>query len=84
MAGPFIIYGGKLIKPVIGQIVNLSPGSQLIHIDLIATDVTVSPLIIPSAVASNISGTSFTVQYQFRGAGVPPPHDLFYFGVGLP
>lgn len=83
MAGPFIIYAGKIIQPTNGLLVVLAPGSSLIHIDLIATNITVVPTIAPTAVATNLSGMSFNVQYQNVGAA-PIPFDLFYFGVGLP
>jgi hypothetical protein len=84
MAGPFIIYAGKIIQPVNGVLVVLSPGSSLIHIDLIATNIKIVPTIPPTAVATNLSGMSFNVQYQMIASGQPIPFDLFYFGVGLP
>lgn len=84
MAGPFIIYAGKIIQPVNGVLVVLSPGSSLIHIDLIATNIKIVPTIPPTAVATNLSGMSFNVQYQMIAPGQPIPFDLFYFGVGLP
>ncbi len=83
MAGPFLIYGGKIIQPVNGLLVSLSPGSQLIHVDLIATNINIVPTIPPTAVATSLSGTSFNVQYQNVGSA-PIPFDLFYFAVGLP
>lgn len=83
LAGPFIVYMGKIIQPTNGVLVSLSPGSQIIHVDLIATNISVVPTIPPTAVATNLSGTSFNVQYQNVGAA-PIPFDLFYFAVGLP
>ncbi len=83
IAGPFIVYGGKILQPTNGQLVTLTPGSSIIHVDLIATNLLIVPTIPATAVATNLSGTSFNIQYQNVGAS-PLPFDLFYFAVGLP
>lgn len=83
MAGPFLIYGGKIATPTNGQLVTLTPGSSLIHVDLTATNLNFVPGIVQAAVATNLSGTSFNISYQNVGSS-PIPFDVYYFAVGLP
>lgn len=83
MAGPFLIYGGKIATPTNGQLVTLTPGTQLIHVDLTTTNLNFVPGIVQVAVATNLSGTSFNITYQNVGSS-PIPFDVYYFAVGLP
>lgn len=81
VAGPFIIYGGIVIKPTNGQTVTLTPGTTLLYVDLVVANSSfIAPL--PSyAVPTSISGTSFNISYQTPGAG--ETIDVYYFGIGV-
>jgi hypothetical protein len=81
IAGPFIIYGGLLTNITSGQVVNLSPGTALISVDVILTNAKfpvggTSFLV----AAAEISGNSFTIRT------LPFPLtatvDAYYFAVG--
>lgn len=81
VAGPFIIYGGFISAPTNGQVVNLTPGSNLIFVDTIAANLKIvqgikTQVVIPTA----ISGASFTI--TFTGS-IARPFDIFYFAIGL-
>lgn len=81
VAGPFIIYGGFIANPTNGQVVTLTPGTTLLHVDLIAVDAVT--VVTPAyAIPTSIAGTSFTI--KFSTAFVAPKEmNLYYFAVGL-
>jgi hypothetical protein len=79
IAGPFIVYGGFIKAPTNGQVVTLSPGTQLIFVDLIvASSTTVNH--IDEAAATAIAGTSFTIKYAPFATG---SLDIYYLAIGL-
>lgn len=87
MAGPFIIYGGKitgLTNASQGQTKTLTPGSSLIYVDLTMANpgATYPALPLKSAVPTGISGTSFNISFQaYAGTAT---FDIYYFAIGLP
>ena len=86
-AGPFIIYGGIIVKPSDGDTKTLTPGTTLIYVDLIATNSTIkvtgAPGNIPPfayAIPTNITGTTFTIRFD---PNANEKMDLYYFAIGL-
>ena len=80
VAGPFIIYGGKITNPTQGQTVTLTPGTTLIFVDLIVSNTNILPTNIKMAIPTNISGTSFDIRYQ---STISANFDVYYYAVGL-
>jgi hypothetical protein len=84
VAGPFIIYAGRvngLTNASQGQTVTLTPGSQLIYVDLTMLNAKISGLNQKMATPTNVSGTSFNISFQSFVTGT---FDIFYFAIGLP
>lgn len=84
IAGPFIIYGGYIQIPTNGQVVTLTPGTSLLYVDLIATNVNnVQPAFAVTAAPTNINtpANSFTISYRAAIAG--GKFDLYYFAIGV-
>lgn len=84
VAGPFIVYGGFLENVTNGFTVTLTPGTNLIYVDLTMTNLprfTGGGPFSGTAAATNISGTSFVVNYQ----GTIPPivPDIYYMAIGM-
>lgn len=80
-AGPFIVYGGRLNAVTNGQVITLTPGTNLRYVG-IATERGVSDLDIDAnyAIPTNISGTSFTV--RFTSIINPPTRNITYLAIG--
>lgn len=84
IAGPFIIYGGYIQIPTNGQVVTLTPGTSLLYVDLIATNVNhVGAAFAVTAAPTNINtpANSFTISYRAAIAG--SKFDLYYFAIGV-
>jgi len=80
MAGPFIIYGGLIKGPISqGQLVTLTPGTTLLHVDLTMTN-SIVPGAPSMAIPTNITGTSFNISFAASGVS---SFDAFYFAIGL-
>lgn len=82
VAGPFIIYGGYLSNITNPQLVNLSPGTALISVDVILENVKfpTGTVTVAAAAATNIAGTSFTIEtVAFPGGSTV---NAYYFAVG--
>jgi hypothetical protein len=76
VAGPFIVYFGKLVGVSDGQVIVLTPGTTLLYIDLTYS----SPLGVKPPVATDLVGNSFTLNASVAGGGV---FDVFYFALGV-
>jgi len=82
IAGPFIVYGGFLPATPNNFVVNLTPGTTLIYVDLTAAskfsdkDVPIMPA------PQNVVGNSFTV--TFSSLAGTEKLDVYYFAIGLP
>lgn len=84
LAGPFIIYGGFIHNPSIGQSVTLSPGSALIYVDLTMAFVSASIYNFNSQVVpTSVSGTSFNITYVNPGSNIKDLY-VYYLAIGLP
>ncbi len=77
MAGPFLIYGGFILNPTIGQLVTLLPATTLKYVGLTTSGATGGPLV--SAVATNFVGNSFNINFT---VGVTIPI-LYYMAIGV-
>lgn len=85
-AGPFTIYMGYVLNCPNGQIVALTPSTNLIYVglstSLVSTSsVTVIPGLASTAVPINISGNQFTVRYNTVTIPVNP--NIYYTAVGV-
>lgn len=86
VAGPFYIYGGRVVNPTQGQVVVLSPATNLIHVGIVpTTSVTPSTpprtFVPPNAAATDLTSNSFAIRWQ------PNPNtgvfDVYYMAIGL-
>lgn len=85
IAGPFLIYFGFLIGAgaARGTVVTLSPGSGLLYVGLTGAGVGLIPPTGPrNPIPTNISGTSFTIDYN--PLINPPIPIIYYMAIGLP
>ncbi len=84
VAGPFVVYGGKINNPVNGQLVNLTPNTTLRYVGITITNYKVSnnvnPQALSIAIPTNISGNSFNISFQVQPATVT--FDIYYFAIG--
>lgn len=88
MAGPFIIYIGKITAPTNGQLITLLPTSTLVFVNLNATnfsgkissiaDVPFSPF--PSTIVAN----TFILKYPGYVTTQGLTMDVFYIAIGKP
>jgi hypothetical protein len=84
VAGPFVIYAGILKDIVAGQNVTLSPFATLLYADLVVANSTISPSIPAYAIATNLTGSTFTIQYQANEGPTATIHmDAYYFAIGM-
>lgn len=63
-AGPFVIYGGLIANATNGQVVTLTPTSTLIYVGLTNATSIGNPVLVRSAIPTNITGSSFTISWQ--------------------
>lgn len=84
VAGPFIIYMGKLVGKVPGDIIVLTPTSTLIYVGLVFETQALPGNIVNSALVANpigvISGGNFTVEY-WTTTLIPA---IYYLAIGIP
>ncbi len=84
VAGPFVVYGGKVINPSNGALVTLLPSTTLRYVGLTVTNYQFTGSGTPSAIAvavpTNVSGNSFNISYQTRPAGLT--YDVYYIAIG--
>lgn len=86
IAGPFYVYAGRVVNPTQGQTVTLSPGTTLLHVDVIPTthiNPTFHPNIFvpPRAIATNLTGTSFNISFAQNVLG--GLFDVYYTAIGV-
>lgn len=87
IAGPFIVYGGRVDNVVNNQTITLSPGTTLLYVELTAVGISKQfyntlPQFkaLAQPIPINITGTSFDVyNEQFTGT-----LNIYYFAIGLP
>jgi len=84
VAGPFVVYCGKITNPNNGQLVNLTPSTTLRYVGLTITNYkfsgTGSPAAIAVAIPTNITGNSFNISFQVQPVGVT--FDVYYLAIG--
>ncbi len=88
VAGPFIVYSGLVTNPTNGQLVTLTPGSQLIYVDLTTANpldggkpITGQGATFSMCVPTTISGTSFNISYA--SSLLISTRDVYYVAIGL-
>jgi hypothetical protein len=84
VAGPFVIYGGLITAATIGQLITLTPTTNLIYVGLTTANIRnlsafANYIAVPTSINSPIS--TFTIQYQ-----TPNPAgtiiDVYYLAIG--
>lgn len=80
VAGPFVIYGGRINGATQGQAVVLTPATTLIYVGLIMANPQTPPLGAYSATAVNLVANTFDIQFQ---AGLQP-QNIYYIAIGTP
>ena len=83
IAGPFIVYGGLLTNITDGQVVNLTPGTTLLYVDLTAANVKGLKTVLPSPIPTLIAGTSFTIRNEAFVPSATVRMDAYYFAIGV-
>jgi len=83
-AGPFIIYAGFIPQPTQGQIVNLTPGTSLIFVDLTVAFLNFPTLFAFPAIAAptNVIATSFNISYP-SALLFSPGSGVYFFAIGI-
>lgn len=83
VAGPFVIYGGKITNPTNGVTVTLTPTTTLKYVGLIVANPSTNlpPTKVDAATPINITGSSFDIVYHNLIAGTI---DVYYFAIGQP
>ena len=81
VAGPFIVYGGFISNPSIGQVVNLTPISTLIYVGLTTAFPEKTGAVL-AAIPTNIAGSSFTINYEVLAPG--GSLSVYYLAIGKP
>lgn len=83
VAGPFVIFFGRVNNPTNGQTVILSPTTTLIFVDLCVVDpVVTSKLYLSVADATNITGSQFKIEWNTTIS--LPAINVFYTAIGIP
>ena len=78
VAGPFIIYGGLISAPTNGKVVTLTPGTNLLYVDIICANVVPQAgIVIAVAIPTNVTGTSFTISFSST-----LKFDIYYLAIG--
>ena len=75
IAGPFVVYGGKITGATNGQVKVLSPTTTLLY----ASVKTIYKVDLAVSSVTAIVGSSFTI-----GLGGPTPQDIYYLAIGKP
>ncbi len=78
VAGPFVVYTGKVVNPMNGDTVTLLPSTTLRYVGLGVNNFSGTGSIVASAAATNISGNSFKIQFQ-AGSAI---RDIYYLAIG--
>lgn len=78
VAGPFVVYTGKVLNPTNGQTVTLLPSTTLRYVGLGVNNFNGGGLFTAGVAATNISGNSFNIEFQ-AGAAV---RDVYYLAIG--
>lgn len=81
IAGPFVVYVGRIPFPQDGDIITLSPSSTLIYASLVATNVKGAAFSIANFAATNLSVNQFTIRAR---PNIVLVADVFYTAIGIP
>lgn len=76
IAGPFVIYGGKLEGVSTGNTITLLPATTLIHVDAVV--ITNGNINRTQIIPSNLAANSFDLYASFSSVV-----DIYYFAVGV-
>jgi hypothetical protein len=84
IAGPFVVYGGLVTAATIGQLITLTPTTNLLYVGLVAANIrnvksNTSFLPVPTSI--NTPASTFTIQYStpvLPGTLV----DVYYLAIG--
>lgn len=77
IAGPFVVYMGKVTNPLNNALVTLTPITTLRYVGLSVSNF--KGTVVSSVAATNISGNSFNIEYQ---AQIGSTRDVYYLAIG--
>lgn len=83
VAGPFVVYGGKIHNPTNGQTVTLTPTTTLLYVGLTSANVVFKGANVLAAIPTSISGSSFNISYSGTAASVITSLDVYYLAIGM-
>lgn len=79
VAGPFVVYMGKIVNPTNPQPVVLLPATTLRYVGVTTTNFKGTGLNINSVAATNIVGNTFNIRYKNE---IGPTRDVYYLAIG--
>lgn len=79
MAGPFVVYGGKIVGPTNGQTITLIPTSTLIYVGLTGTNIVPASAGTQGVIPINITGSAFDVKFTSFITSL----DVYYLAIGV-
>lgn len=83
VAGPFIIYGGKITNPTNGQVITLSPTSNLLYVGTTTANYTLGSLIQSTAtIPTNVNTPMSNFTINFDTTGGTTTRDVYYLAIG--
>lgn len=86
MAGPFVVYMGKIVNPTNGQTVTLTPTTTLRYVGLSVggykfTGPNIPANFIPLATPTGVSGSSFNITFNITRPSIVSL-DVYYLAIG--
>lgn len=85
VAGPFVVYAGKVINPTNGQQVTLSPTTNILYAGLTLANFgtgQVSFSRTPTATSINSPASSFSITYEVHTLAPTPNQVIYYLAIG--
>lgn len=78
LAGPFVVYTGKVVNPTNGQTVTLLPSTTLRYVGLGVNNFNGGGIFTQGVAATTIAGNSFKIEFQSGSA----TRDVYYLAIG--
>lgn len=78
LAGPFVVYTGKISNPTNGQLVTLTPSTTIRYVGLGVNNFTGVGVITQGVAATDIVGNTFKIRFQAGSVS----RDVYYLAIG--
>lgn len=82
VAGPFVIYMGKINNSTPGQLITLSPSTNLLYVGTSTTGVSSTTTQDVMTIPTNINSTKSTFNIQFQTGLQFPTLNFYYLAIG--